>query len=219
MLYELKDIRINSGMSRKEAAEKLNVPFNTYRNWEQCVNQPRDNEQIKQIANLFGVSIEALFGYDMIPPGALTPANVSDEDAFKYVPLLGRIAAGQPIYMDRVEDHVLIPNEVMRHHPHAFLLRVEGESMNRILPDGCFALIDPDLKEPTIDNAPYAVCVNGYDATIKRVHRLNHGFELVPDSTDPTFVPRVYDYNDPSTDLITVIGEVVWYTLPYDWSF
>lgn len=138
--------------------------------------------------------------------------------ALNSVPLLGRIAAGQPIEMDSVDNRIEIPEPVLFRYPKSFLLTVDGESMNRILPNGCYALINP-VDEIRKDNAPYAVCVNGYDATIKRVHRLNHGFELVPDSTDPTFVPKVYDYNDPSTDLITVIGEVVWYTLPYDWSF
>ncbi len=32
----------------------------------------------------------------------------------------------------------------------------------------------------------YAVCVNGFDATIKRVKPLSNGYELIPDSIDPT---------------------------------
>lgn len=134
------------------------------------------------------------------------------------VPLMGRIAAGEPIEMDAVDNMFPIPRAVYNRYEGCFLLTVDGESMNRILPNGCYALINP-VDTITKDNAPYAVCVNGYDATIKRVHRLNNGFELVPDSTDQTFRPVIFDYNEPGTDLITVIGEVVWYTLPYDWSF
>ncbi len=218
MLYELKDIRLKSGLSRKDAAEALNVPFNTYRNWEQCVNMPRDNKVIKDIADFFGVSMEALFGYDMIDPGGFSDLPEQQNSHFKYVPLYGRIAAGEPIEMEEVDKHVLIPNEIMKKHPHSFLLQVEGNSMNRVLPNGCYALIDPDRTDPIIDNHAYAVCVNGYDATIKRIKKLNNGFELDPDSIDPTYKPTVYDYGVEGTETITVKGEVVWYTIPFDFE-
>lgn len=218
MLYELKKIRLNSGLSRKEAAEKLGVPFNTYRNWEQCVNMPRDNKVIKSVADFFNVSMEALFGYDMINPGGLSELPEQKNSPFTYVPLLGKIAAGEPIEMDSDNNHFPIPTEISQKHPSAFLLKVEGGSMNKILPDGCYALVDP-CDEVDRDNMPYAVCVNGHDATIKRVHKLANGFELVPDSTDPTYKPKVYDYGEPGTETITIIGRVVYHVLPFDWSY
>lgn len=132
--------------------------------------------------------------------------------------LYGSIAAGTPIEMIEVEDTHPIPTEVHEMYPDAFLLRVEGESMNRVIPNGCYVLVDP-CHDVERDMEPYAVCVNGFDATVKRVRTLSNGFELVPDSTDPTFKPRVYDYGEPDTETITVIGRVVWYTLPFDWRF
>lgn len=213
MLYELKSIRERSGKSRKQAASDLGVSLNTYRNWEQCVNMPRDNKIIKQIADYLHVSIEALFGYDMVNTGDISK-HVESE--MRYVPMYGRIAAGTPLYIEQVENHFPVPDEVMRHHPHAFLLRVDGESMSNVLPNGCLALIDPNLKEPVINGRAYAVCVNGYTATIKRIVRLENGFKLEPDSKDPTFKPMVYDYGVEGTDEITVIGEVVWYMVPFD---
>ena len=62
------------------------------------------------------------------------------------------------------------------------------------------------------------MCVNGYDATIKRVRRLQNGFELAPDSLDPTYKPTVYDFGEPGTDTVTIIGRVVYYVLPFDWE-
>lgn len=133
-------------------------------------------------------------------------------------PLYGSIAAGTPIEMVEVEDTFPVPAEMHRRYPDAFLLCVEGESMNRVLPNGCMALVDPcDTVE--YDGEPYAVCVNGYDATIKRVRALANGFELDPDSTDPTYKPVVYDYGEEGTETITVIGRVVWYCVPFDWGF
>lgn len=134
------------------------------------------------------------------------------------VPLYGAIAAGTPIEMTPVENTQPIPAKVHELHPDAFLLKVEGNSMNRVLPNGSYALIDP-CKTVERDGAAYAVCVNGYDATIKRVRRLNNGFQLVPDSTDPTYEAKTYNYNEPETQTITVIGRVVYYVLPFDWEF
>lgn len=134
------------------------------------------------------------------------------------VPLYGAIAAGTPIEMTPVENTQPIPAKVHELHPNAFLLKVEGNSMNRVLPNGSYALIDP-CKTVERDGAPYAVCVNGYDATIKRVRKLNNGFQLVPDSTDPTYETKTYNYNEPETQTITVIGRVVYYVLPVDWEF
>ena len=141
--------------------------------------------------------------------------NASD---FVEVPLYGSIAAGKPIEMIEVDETHPVPAKVMDKYPDAFLLKVKGRSMDKVLPDGCYALIDP-CEEVERENQPHAVCVNGYDATIKRVRNLANGFELVPDSTDPTFKPKIYDYGEPDTETVTVIGRVVYYVLPFDWGF
>ena len=86
------------------------------------------------------------------------------------VPLLSRIAAGTPLEMEDYADSFPIPARLRDKYPDAFLLRVDGESMNRIIPNGCYALVDP-CDEVLHDGKPYAICVNGYDATIKRVHK------------------------------------------------
>ena len=137
---------------------------------------------------------------------------------FVDVPLLGSIAAGTPMEMIETEESHPVPAKVMEQYPDAKLLKVKGNSMNRILPDGCYALVDP-CNEVERDNQPYAVCVNGHDATIKRVHKLENGFELVPDSTDPTFKSQLFDYGEPNTETITVIGRVVYHVLPFDWTY
>ena len=102
---------------------------------------------------------------------------------FVDVPLYGSIAAGTPIEMIEVDGTHPVPSKVCDRYPNAFLLKVEGDSMNRVLPDGCYALVDP--CETVEDNGkPYAVCVNGYDATIKRVRKLNSWCRTPP--TPPT---------------------------------
>ena len=98
-------------------------------------------------------------------------------------------------------------------YPNSFLLRVSGDSMNRRIPDGSYALVDP-CAQVDVSGVPYAVAVGPDAATVKVVRRLANGLELLPDSTDPTFRPMLYDYNEPGTPEVSVIGRIVWHIPP-----
>lgn len=129
---------------------------------------------------------------------------------FAPVPLHGRVAAGIPIEMIEVDDVKEAPARYVDDDPHAFMVRVIGESMNRIIHDGMLALVSPKYTEPN-GRDMFLVAVNGHDATIKRVHKLANGIELVPDSFDPTYRARIYDFNEDDVPTIKIIGKVVWW--------
>ncbi|MEG0303682.1 LexA family protein [Gordonibacter sp.] len=215
--------RENIQRSLKQIAsrEKSNVDFaarigekkQAVSHWLNGRNTP-DIETIAKISKIYGVPISAIFS------GDISDVDKTEEQGFDFieVPLYGSIAAGAPIEMISADDTHPIPAPMHDRYPNAFLLRVSGESMNHVLPNGCYALIDP-RKEICKDNDPYAVCVNGFDATVKRVKKLENGFQLVPDSTDPTFPVQTFNYNEPGTDEITVIGKVVWHVIPFDWAY
>lgn len=129
---------------------------------------------------------------------------------FVAVPLHGRVAAGTPIEMLGVDDMSEAPSRYVDDDPGAFMVRVVGDSMNRHIHDGEYALVSPKYTEPN-DRDMFLVAVNGYDATIKRVRRLANGIELMPDSYDPTYRPQVYDFNEDDTPAIKILGKVVWW--------
>ena len=206
--YKIAEARIAKGWSQQDLAEKMDTTQQTIQRYESGSRDIKSSVLIK-LSAVLGVSISYLLGMEN--------TSIPNNDMVE-VPLYGAIAAGTPIEMVPVENSQPVPSEVRRRYPSAFLLKVEGDSMNRILPNGCYALVDPcDAVEH--NGAPYAVCVNGYDATIKRVNKLNNGFELAPDSNDPTYSKQVFNYNEPGTQTITVIGEVVYFVLPFDWEF
>lgn len=206
--YKIAEARIAKGWSQQELADKMETTQQTIQRYESGARDIKSSVLIK-LSSVLDVTISYLLGLE----NASIPNNSTVD-----VPSYGAIAAGTPIEMVEVKDSQPVPVRVHSRFPNAFLLKVEGESMNRILPNGSYALVDPNQKEP-ISGKPYAVCVNGYDATIKRVRRLNNGFELIPDSNDPTYVPTVYNYNEPGTEPVTIIGRVVFYVLPFDWEF
>lgn len=209
--YKIAEARIAKGWSQQKLAEMIGTTQQQIARYESGNNDVKASVLIK-LSGALDVTLSYLLGLKSADDEA------KPEDRFIDIPLYGSIAAGTPIEMIEVEDTFPVPAKMHDAHPDAFLLKVEGESMNRILPNGCYALVDP-CETVEIDSAPYAVCVNGYDATIKRVRKLNNGFELVPDSTDPTYPVQTFNYNEPGTETVTVIGRVVYYVLPFDWSF
>lgn len=84
-----------------------------------------------------------------------------------------------------------------------FFLRVNGESMNKVIKNGAYALI---RKTDVVDDGDIAVVlVNGYDATLKVFNRQNDFILLEPMSTDSSFKTQVYDKNTE----IKVIGKYI----------
>lgn len=208
--YKIAEARVAKGWSQQQLADAIGATQQTIQRYESGARDIKSSVIIKLSAAL-GVTISYLLGLE-------SEKIDSSPDSFVDVPLYGSIAAGKPMEMVAVEGSHPIPTKVREKYPDSFLLKVEGDSMNRVLPNGCYALVDP-RQTADCNGAPYAVCVNGYDATIKRVRKLNNGFELVPDSNDPTYEKKTYNYNEPDTDTITVIGRVVYYVLPFDWTF
>lgn len=126
------------------------------------------------------------------------------------VPLYGSVAAGVPIEMLHVDDMKEAPSKYMNDDADCFMVRVRGNSMNRIVHDGELALISPKHHEMN-EHDVFLVSVNGDDATIKHIHKLENGIELVPDSYDPTYRSRIIDFGDGTDQAFKIIGKVVWW--------
>ncbi len=207
-MNKITEARKAKGWTQAELAGRLGVTQQAVQRYESGTRDLKAST-LRNLSEALGVTVAYLLGMtDTEPP----------RTEFVDVPLLGPIAAGRPLDMETADDTHPIPAVVHDTWPNAFLLRVEGESMNRILPNGCYALVDP-CAEVDCDGQPYAVIVDGHAATIKRVRRLANGLELAPDSTDPTFRPQVLDYAATDGPSVAVVGRIVWHCVPYGWSY
>lgn len=211
----LRDMRLDAGLSQSDAARAAGVSTNTYQRYEYGERDIPADTLIK-LSRFYKVSSDYLLMQTERPSYA--EGEDGNDPQFVDLPVMGEIAAGTPIEMTEIEDEHPCPAQIAAKHPHSGWLRVQGDSYNRTLPNGCLALIDFDMREPN-EHEPFAVCVNGYSATIKRVKRLANGFELIPNSYDPTYLPMIYDYNRDGTEEITIIGQVVYAAFPFDWEF
>jgi repressor LexA len=111
-----------------------------------------------------------------------------------------------------------VPQRLHVLYPSAFFVPVRDSSTNRILPEGCLALVDPcsEIRSP---GKPYALTIEDGPFVVKRVKPLANGLELQPDSTDSTYRAQVIDFNEPGNRRVSIAGEVVWYAIPFEWEF
>lgn len=126
------------------------------------------------------------------------------------VPLLtlGRVHAGAMTDEEEVAHRVEVPALVCENHPRAFALEVEGDCMDRVIPEGGHVLVDPD-REP--GNGSIAVVeTDSYQAVMRRWYRGSSTLMLTADShaeqEDMVFGPE----DGP----VRVVGTVVWWQAP-----
>lgn len=116
------------------------------------------------------------------------------------IPVLGTIPCGDAaLAKQEVLEWVDVPAHEVQDGDY-FYLRVQGDSMtgSRIYP-GDKVLV---RRQPTVDNGQIAVVmVNGEDATLKRVKRLEEAIILYPDN--PKYQPQIY-----KADEVEILGLV-----------
>ncbi|HJB81852.1 MAG TPA: transcriptional repressor LexA [Candidatus Mediterraneibacter intestinavium] len=114
------------------------------------------------------------------------------------VPIVGRIAAGEPILaQENVENYFPVPTEFMPNNQ-TFLLKVKGESMiNAGILDGDMVLVE---QTPSASNGDMVVALIEDGATVKTFYKEEGVFRLQPenDSMDPIIVQEV-----------TILGKVI----------
>ncbi len=114
------------------------------------------------------------------------------------VPLVGEIAAGQPILADEnIEDYIPIPADMLPNQE-IFMLRVRGDSMiNAGIFDGDRIIVK---QQNVARNGEIVAALLEDSATVKRFYKENGHYRLQPenDSMDPII-----------TDEVSVLGVVI----------
>ena len=105
------------------------------------------------------------------------------------VPLLGTIAAGQPIEAIPIPETVVVPKNLLSKSGEHFALKVSGDSM---IEEGIFNNDTVILrKQATVENGEIAVAlINGNEVTLKKIYKEKARFRLQPANSTlkPIFV-------------------------------
>lgn len=154
-------------------------------------------------SHLAALECKGFIRRDPTKPRALEVLDYRDTDnAIDYgrvhaVPVLGQVAAGQPILAaENIEQTLPLPEEFSGEQ--TFILRVKGESMIEagILP-GDFVVVK---QQPTAVNGDIVVAMLEEEATVKRYFREADRIRLQPENS--TMEP-IYSRD------VTILGKVV----------
>ncbi len=116
------------------------------------------------------------------------------------LPLLGRIAAGQPIEAITGDEHIEVPAS-LRSHNNCYVLQVQGDSMidDGIL-DGDWIIVEP--RQQAINGQVVVAMVDGSEATVKRILQRPDSVVLIP--ANSTMEPMYF-----APDRVQIQGVVV----------
>jgi len=98
------------------------------------------------------------------------------------LPLVGQVAAGQPVLADEnIEDYVAVP-EIAGGERGEFLLRVKGDSMKDAgIFDGDHVVVQ---RQKAAHNGEIVVALVGEEATVKRFFKENDHVRLQPENEE-----------------------------------
>ncbi len=199
----LKKIRQEHDMTQEELAKRINTSRSNIANYENDKNMP-SIEILNKLSEILNCSTDYLLGKS---DAKNNTSNIDESDKKFYMcPVYGQISAGQPNWAEEcIEGRLPLDPDLMGivNPEEHFFLRVNGESMNKIIRNGAFALIH---KQDIVEDGEIAVVlVNGYDATLKKFTRQGDMIILEPESNDDSFKTQVYNKNT----TIKILGKYV----------
>ena len=198
MMYKLNDAKL----SAHELSQLKNICLHNTRNDEA-------NMSINEFINKFPEKLQTKilnFYNEFLDKKFTHIRNKLAHGEYYRVPVYGQISAGQPNWAEEcLEGYLPIDPELMNiiNPEECFFLRVNGESMNKVIKNGAYALI---RKQDIVENGEIAaVLVNGNDATIKKFTRQKDLVVLEPMSDDITFQTQIYD----KSTSIKILGKYI----------
>ena len=190
----IKYYRKKLGLTQEELGNYVGVQKSAIAKYENGRIENLKRSTIEKLSELFGILPSELLGISATNNVMSNTANV-----------IGVIPAGTPL--EAIEDiigEIEYPSRFA--NKEVFALQIKGDSMNKVLPDGCIGLFE---KTSTLENGEIgAIMVNGDDATIKKFYRLTDSYVLEPVSFNPEHHPLIIK---DGTVPVHAIGKLIWY--------
>lgn len=213
-------LRLKSGIEQSQISELLGKKSTSaVSEWEKGIRVPNVGD-LHDLANYFRVSLDDLVKKDL-EMESLSYNSSKFYNEYKMFPV--SISAGCLENIDGIDtyDLVTIADEIMGKYAGRkgiIILKVNGESMNKIIPDGAYIVVDTNKTHVTDikDRDIVVFANNGEGYSIKRYVNdvKNERFLFKPESTDDTFTAIEVSYGN-SSDL-KLIGKVVKYIVSLD---
>lgn len=199
----IRTARLKRGLTLLEVANKVGKTEATIQRYESGNIKNLKNDTIKDLADALNVSPAYIMGWE-----ELETSQLSAE--YPYYPV--SVSAGVPVDIGSVTDAetISVPDVILGRHAGSkdiFFTRVNGESMNKIIPDGSLIAVKR-VTPDQIKNGDIVVYSNGYDFSVKRFYEFEDKLIFKPESTDPSFTDHVLSKTNED---LRIHGKVVTY--------
>jgi|SRR5690625_2989076 len=207
----IKKLRLSRGMTQQQLADEVGAKtYTTITKWESGANLPQGKDLIV-LSKLFNVSVDSILGID-------DKKDIVNTSEYNYYPT--SISAGIPMVAESVTEYdtekISIPDNIMGKwagHKGIFMMRVNGESMNKVIPDQSLIAVNP-IELSQLKNGDIVVYNYDGEYAVKRFYRQDGKVIFRPDSNDLSFTDVVVDVNN-GLDL-KIKGKVVLYIVELD---
>lgn len=188
----IKKRRVQLGLSAEELGEMIGKDRSTVYRYERNEIERMPITVIEPLARALQVSPAYIMGWEGIAPYKT-----------KKIPLLGEIAAGEPIFVAKEPCEYYI--EVNENQRVDFGLKVRGDSMiNARIMDGDIVFI---RQQPIVENGEIAAVLVDDEVTLKRFYKTDKGVILKPENSkyQPLFFTEK-DFKD-----IRILGKAIFF--------
>ncbi len=205
---KLKRLREAQNLSQDALTDALNKKYETnisksmISRWENGADIALSYARI--LAGYFKMSPDEVLGFDTSNIVELHPTSSIT------LPIYSHLFAGMP---DGAEEDIIgnidIPDKIANKYGRKNLLavKVEGDSMNKVILDGMIAVVNTDDTEVK-NGQVYAVIINGYANTLKHVYKYPDHIRFGPDSFNPANKP--FSYRNDEDVSIKIIGRLIY---------
>ena len=199
----IRKFRTDADLTQAKLADLVGVTRATVTQWETGWSQPRMGA-VEKLSEVLGVSMSELVDGSNIKrvPGAITPT----EPRKAYLPLLGKVHAGDAQEPQVLDERISLPYEVWERHRDGYFLQVEGQCMSRVYPEGSYILIDPAQRP--VNGSIAVVSIDGADYVMRRLYKGSSVLVLSPDSWEEGYDDIVIAGDDHTVEFV---GSVVWF--------
>lgn len=195
--HRMKERRKALGMSAETLAARLGLSAATIYRYEKGDIEKLPGNLLEPLASILSTTPADLMGWESPYQGMEGILPVIR----KKIPLLGEIAAGQPIFAQEDYNTSVTCNEDV---PCDFALRVKGDSMNPRLFDNDVVFI---RSQPDVHDGQIAAVMVDDSATLKHVYHIAGGVQLVSDNAD--YAPMTFTAHN--SESISILGLAVAY--------
>lgn len=210
----LKELRTNKNLSLDDVSKQLGIARQTLYKYETGIITNIPLTRIEELAKIYRVEPGYIMGWkDDSKLEILGKVDVSSN--YPYIPF--SVAAGSPISIDGISDmpSITIPNYLLgkyANNNNVIIMRVSGESMNKIIPDNSLIGVLTDFDYRNLKNGDLVVFECNYEYSIKRFFDAGDKLIFKPDSTDPSFADIVVNKDENTR----IVGKVIMYSILVD---